>query len=650
MTRKLLFLLLALHIGASGCSRPAQRADTVILDPVRAVSPQAQERYDLAVQMMTEGRWEEAREAFLALQTEYPQDPISSVAELYSARASLRDFQVGALELRNALSVFSGLAADEGVDGRVRFAARIYQATSMVLLGESQAALEYLGREGAATLSPTLLVGDRSDAWALLVEALQQNSRHEDAMIALDRAWQEAETDELRAFVVSRAFEIIPLVPDTVADDWTTASSPILRGLASWRVAHRLAASGGDPGTLQELVQRAVTDLKSLGEDDRAAQIAQLRPTKSFSGPLRIGVLLPQSGTNAAVGLRAMRGAYLARDAFGARRADGITLLMEDSSKDVEAAMKRLEDAGVSAIIGPVDAAQARTVATTARNLQIPVLALTNEIPLEEDSWVFRNFLDAEAEARLMAKIARHQLRHDRVHVIFPDIGYGRRMATAFRAEFEKLGGQVVLSEAYDRTAKDYSKLANRVASSQAGAIFIPDAGSKVAEVTAFLAAKNIWGQAHDAQPIRDNRTRVHYLGTSLWQDETLTRQAGNYVRGAILPVWVSPTLPYPKTQSFFQSYRQSWTSEPGDLEAFTYDSVSLIVEAIEQYGASSPRDIRNLLTDTTAYRGVTGDVRFNTNGSPLRVPHLVELRDQFSPLPDSWIPKSEVDRRPAQD
>jgi branched-chain amino acid transport system substrate-binding protein len=599
---------------------------------------------------MEEGRWDDARDAFLAIQTEYPQDPIASVAELYIARAGLKDFQVGPLDLRTALSVFSGLAADENVDGRVRFAAKIYQATTMVLLGDAQAALEYLGREGAATLSPTILKTDREDAWALLVEALQQNKRYEDAMVALDRAWQEAETTELKAFVTSRAFEVMPMVPDNVADEWLTASSPVLRGLASWKVAHRLADEGGDKDALQDLVQRAVADLKSLGEDDRAAQIAQLRPAQTLSGPLRIGVLLPQSGANAAVGARAMRGAYLARDAFGTRRADGITLVMEDSATDVEAAMRRLQDAGVSAIIGPLDAAQARVVATTARNLQLPVLALTNEIPLEEDSWVFRNFLDAEAEARLMANIARNQLKHDRAHIVFPDIGYGRRMSTAFRTEFEKLGGQVVLAEPYDRTAKDFSKLAGKVASAQAGAIFIPDAGAKVAEITAFLAAKNIWGQAHDASPVRDNRTYVHYLGTSLWQDETLTRQAGDYVRGAILPVWVSATLPYPKTQTFFQSYRTNWNSDPGDLEAFTYDSVSLIVEAIEQYGAASPRAIRTLLTDDTAYRGVTGDVKFSATGAPLRTPHIVELREQFTPLPESWIPKSEVDRRLEED
>lgn len=623
--RSIRLLGICLVLGLSlGCSSSKPKSETIVMEPVRANSPAAQKTYDEGLGYLGQGRWSDARELFLGLQSEFPDDPIAAVAELYIGRAMLGNFDVPEQDLRAALSVFAGLSADDSVDSRVRFAALVYRGSTMVLLGQPEEALDYLALEASPSLSPNVIEADRKDAWALLIEAFSTRNKPEHTILASERAISEYEA--LRTLALPRAFEAIESVPEDVRVSWTSSDSIVLRALSIWHHARLQIAEGKNPEDLSELVARGVMALRSIGENEKADELGQLRAVRAPSGPLRIGLLLPQSGPNRAVGKRAMRGAMLAKDAFDPAVADGITLVVADAAGDLDAAFKMFEDAGVVGIVGPLDASKNSEISLLARKARIPVLSLTNEIAPDPDSWVFRNFLDAETEARLMAQTARQTLGQTEAHVVYPDIGYGRRMASVFQTEFESLGG-TVKSHTYDRNARDYSSLASKVSAQKPQAIFIPDSASKVAELSAFLANANVWGKSKNSRPSSDGRTRVFYLGTSLWRDPLLLKQAKTYVQGAIFPVWLSES---DQARSLVNDYKNQWESEPNDLETFTFDSIMMVIQALENTDVRTGEELREFLLRDLDYVGATGRVTFSENGASSRTPTILEVGEQL--------------------
>ncbi|MEZ4461272.1 MAG: ABC transporter substrate-binding protein, partial [bacterium] len=542
------------------------------------------------------GQWASAEEEFRLIQTDFPDDPIAQVAELYSARAALREFDAADAGAMRALPLLSGLAGSTDVDPRIRYAAQVYLAAAHAAMGDKAAALSALATYPGASLSPNVLKRDRVDAWTLVVEGLAAADRQAEAIAGLAEAYDASDEDApLTRYARARAFDFSSAVSDDVASEWASDASPLLRAVGLYELVKRESTSD------VSLLQSAADALRAVGASAQASELATRQVPPAYEGPLRIGLLAPLSGPNRAIGERAVRGASLA--SLGSSHGQ-VTLVIENSEQP--GAFERLNKAGVLAIVGPVDAQRTREIAPKAADARIPVLALSTEIPASTDAWVFQDFVDAPLEARATAKVATSDLGAMRIAVLVPDIGYGKRMAAEFSKAAAAAGAQIVLESTYDRKATDYSKTAAAVAAAKPDAIYIPDTGSKVAEVTAFLAAKNIWGRVPNTTLPKDGRTRVYYLGTSLWQDPTLLRQAASYVEGAVIPAWFSPAFASRESQDFYTGWQaQGIQSAPGELEAFSYDAVSHLVAEISATSTISRQSIRDGLVNNQPTRGL---------------------------------------------
>lgn len=645
------------------------------LPPVMAEDPKAQQSFDDALAALERGEYEDALESFRLVQADYPDDPIAALAELYAARAMLGDvdfspqgkLQSSASPEQVELARRSLEALGEGrrVDERVRFAARVYQSIALALQDRAEESVRGLSDYPGASLGSVVLERDRPAAWMMLCESMWRARRHDEALIAaarlhdsvarrLEAAGEEVSEGDTRVarliqlYARGRGFEAaLEHVEDRdLQMKFLTSEEPFLQAAAGWALLQRRADDELDDrarATLEDIYQRASSAMVTIGALERAAEMSSLMATLGSQRRLVIGALVPMSGKNRPIGQRVMRGMLLAQQAFDTPDQPRLTLVFRDSTADPRANLDALAEQGALAVIGPIERELAAPYAAAAQEVELPLLMMTTEALRPEGDpvdaapgWVFRNFLNAEAEARAVAAISHDRWGDRRAAIVFPEVGYGRLMAATFRAAFEARGGVVVAEVGYDRGATDFSRVARAVARARPDAIFIPDTGGKVAEVIAFMARENFWGLPGAKRPEAQatKRRLVHYLGTSLWQDPFLLRQAGAYIEGATIPAWYSAAATDDASRLFTSRYRAVFGAEPSIYEAFAYDSVSWLRQVILETGMRRPSSVRDALLAPSPHEGVTGSARFTVWGEPDRDLRFVIIDGAtFTPL-----------------
>jgi ABC-type branched-subunit amino acid transport system substrate-binding protein len=435
-----------------------------------------------------------------------------------------------------------------------------------------------------------------------------------------------APTDETDRMLVSYARDVAFEAADAVefADDWVwptdDQSGPLERAALGWgRATTSLSADNPDVESLQSLLDNTTRALRQVGADGRITELAVYRATAGDSGPMVLAAVVPWSGANASIGERAVDGMMLALDVFEGRQVSRVTVEVVDATKSADRIRRRLKQIDASIVLGPLDQERARRLAPVARDLDVPMMPMTTQpVAVAEPGTrptMLRNFLDPVAEAKVAARAAFNRRGNRSVAIVYPDNGYGNTMRETFKKEFRSLGGRVPLERAYNRKTSDYSSAASAVADASVDGVFIPGAASNVAELSAFIAQENVWGEAPERE-IDEQRggTRIDYIGTSLWVDSVLPRQAASYLGEPVIPVWYAPGLDDDDARRFTRRFQSAFDRRAQNVEAFAYDSVTWIRQFVIRRGIRRPASLMKTLTSGVKLRGATGAVRFSAN------------------------------------
>ena len=681
-----IWLPLLLLVGAATCSAgPKPKPDDSVTEekadrPIRPDSDQQKVAFEDAMAALKAGEWTKAKESFRLIQAERETDSVADLAELYIARAEL-----GALEglsqegsrgqAERAVRMLEALRDDEAVDDRVRRAAGLYGAYARRAFGADEEAYGAFadypdGQIGSAVLqqdqtrlAPLLVEGlYRQQRWlaaveaaALLYELAGRGGEEAESERVTRRPTEMEETEEragsekgegekgegekmrLRRFARARGFDAAQKLDDGELEGHLDAETSFERAVVGWAYLNgRLDADSFEDEERRRVEKRLAdvsADLTAIGAPDRVGELSVKMATIGGARRLVLGAVLPFEGASKAIGQRAMSGMLLAMRALQHRGASRVTLVFEDSTDEPARVMKRLDEAGAMAVIGPLDGARAEAFAPLAAEREIPLVSLTAksaETPPDADKpFALRNFMEPGTEARAVANLAFHELGDRRVAVVYPEVGYGRFVQKAFSETFRALGGQVVVSIGYKRDKSNYAPLARRVAKASPDAVFIPDSASKVAEVSAFLANEDVWGIAHGEEKSDDDRTYVHYLGTSLWNEPILTRQAANYIDGAVVPAWYAAPFKDSATQRFGRRFQAVFARKPGDIEAFAYDNVAWLRSLMLERGIHQRDLLHEALLEGASFTGATGEASFDRRGRLRRAVRFVTVGEE---------------------
>ena len=212
--------------------------------------------------------------------------------------------------------------------------------------------------------------------------------------------------------------------------------------------------------------------LQMNGPEARLQQLAQeirSRPAGELLYNLRIGIILPLSGFEAANGLDFLRGVALALQ----DQPRGVELVLKDSGSRMQQgirAMQELLDSQVDLVIGELAGDRSAAMAALASERRIPML-----VPVSSDNGIaaigpgiYQRTRDRESRGAALARYAYNTLGLRTFVSLAPADDYGQAMSDAFANAIDKLGGTIIAQQWYFPGTGDVSRQFSAIRASAA--------------------------------------------------------------------------------------------------------------------------------------------------------------------------------------
>lgn len=306
-----------------------------------------------------------------------------------------------------------------------------------------------------------------------------------------------------------------------------------------------------------------------------------------------------------------------------------LQFLYEDNESKAESAvnvaLKLIDQDGVVAIIGPNSSKQAVPAGGTANENETPMISpwSTNPDTTKDRPWVFRAaFLDP-FQGPVAVNFAAKTFGAQTAAVIF-DISndYSKGLAEIFRQEWEKkMGpGSVVAFESHGTKDQDFSAQLTTIIGASPDFIFVPNNYNQVA-----LIVK----QAHDLG------WQGPFMGSDAWGSAELMQLCGDDCKGQHFSTHYAAAGAKGDTKVFIERYNEKYGYTPDDVAALTWDATRLVLQAIESLDqwpserSAQRAAIKDALGQIDEFAGVTGTMKFDDQGDPIKCAVVVRISDQ---------------------
>lgn len=370
------------------------------------------------------------------------------------------------------------------------------------------------------------------------------------------------------------------------------------------------------------------------------ADPATARPT---GGPI-VGLVVPLTGKDRALGERVLRGALWASESLGsphlANLPAGVDLRVRDvASAEPASLIAELRREGAQVVIGsPARGAETAQLLTAAEREGLLAIDLSSR-PTPPAS-------ASPATARTTVHLVRGNVARAQalaqtlvssglptVAILAPTTTYGQTMTRAFTdaiAERSRGGGvQVVAQLTFAENATTFTAQAKRLLETTPSALFVPASAAQLELIAAQLASSGVLpiykvtrGTAD--KPGLANPPVKLLLSSAEGMGERLLKNAGRYLQGAVLAPLSLGRLAVADgpaaAAARWDGYTEQVGAEPGALDALGFDAVLSVRAACTRLRAQAPAArctsealnplVRGLQTD-----GATGAIAFDDAG-----------------------------------
>lgn len=349
-------------------------------------------------------------------------------------------------------------------------------------------------------------------------------------------------------------------------------------------------------------------------------------PPPATTDTVRVGLLLPLSGRNAAIGTAMLNAAQLAVFDFADRRLELLPVDTKGTARGAETAAATAIGDGAQIVLGPLLAGSVRAVAPAARAAGVPVIAFSSDRRVSGGGIYTMGFLPADQVRRVVSYAVSRGLT--RFGALAPDNAYGATVFETLRTTVDDLGGEITGAQFYDPEAGDFTDVVRILAnyderrdalleqrkeleknddevSKQAlkrlenlqtigdlpfDALLIADGGKRLQSLAALLPF-------YDIDP-----SKVRMLGTGQWDVPGLGAEP------ALLGGWYA--APDPKARAgFTEQYSRAYGAAPLRLATLAYDATALAAVLARVEGG--PNFSAATLTAPSGFDGRDGIFRF---------------------------------------
>lgn len=303
------------------------------------------------------------------------------------------------------------------------------------------------------------------------------------------------------------------------------------------------------------------------------------------AGKLKVGLMLPYSGTYAALGNAIENGFKLYVDEhggkLGGRELDFYKVDDEsDPAKATENVNKLIRRDSVDAIIGTVHSgvamAMTRAVRESGTLLIVPNAgadAVTGPMCAKN---VFRSSFSNWQSSYAMGVVAGKQEKKKTAVTITWKYAAGEEMASAFKEGFEKEGGHVVKQLTLPFPNVEFQALLTDIAAARPDAVFAFFAGGGAVKFVKDYAAAGL------------NKS-IPLYGPGFLTDGTLEAQ-GEAAQGMLTTLHYADSLNTPRDNAFRLAYAKAFKQQPDVYAVQGYDAAQMLDAGLKAVGGDVSR------------------------------------------------------------
>jgi branched-chain amino acid transport system substrate-binding protein len=125
------------------------------------------------------------------------------------------------------------------------------------------------------------------------------------------------------------------------------------------------------------------------------------------------------------------------------------------------------------------------------------------------------------------------------------------------------------------------------------------------------------------------------FMGSDAWGSAELMTLCGNDCKGQYFSTHYAAAGARGATRDFIDRYRAKYGYVPDDVAALTWDALGIVLQAIKNGGRvdGDVRAMRKLIKDNLAriesFEGITGAMRFDAEGDPVKCAVVVKIDDK---------------------
>ena len=300
-----------------------------------------------------------------------------------------------------------------------------------------------------------------------------------------------------------------------------------------------------------------------------------------------------------------------------------IDLLPIDSKGTVlgaRMAAKKALKQEVSAVIGPLRSSPALAAASVLQKAGIVMITPTATHPsiTLQGEYIFRTCYTDTFQGKVLAEFAVSSLNASTAGVLInAKSRYSTGLAENFVQTFGKLGGKVLYQVDYLEKVTDPDKMVMKIKPEQPDVIFIPGYSKDTGTII-----KNIRKQGINSL----------LLGGDGWGTAPIEKYAGDAVDGSFRTSFWHPDIPDAKSRAFVKNFKKTHGKIRRYDIATAYEAVMVLAKAARIAQSADPADIRNSLRRIRDFEGITGRMRFNENGDPVK-PTVILTYENSKPL-----------------
>ncbi len=333
------------------------------------------------------------------------------------------------------------------------------------------------------------------------------------------------------------------------------------------------------------------------------AALVSLGVAGQAAAEITIGLLLPKTGTYAALGEEIERGFMLALEEAG--RAGEFTIVSEDTEVKppvgLANARKLVLEDEVDVIVGIVSSGVLGAVRDFVDGSEVPLIVANagNDAATGDacSPFIVRvSFSNGQINRPMGDWMAAQGI--ETAYTLAPDYAAGRQMIEAFTGTFTAAGGEVVGGEftPFGQT-QDFGPYLTNAAASGADALFVFYAGG---EAISFVKQYDSFGLA-ESLPL---------YGSGFLTSPLYVAAEGEAAIGVIASLHYLPTLDTPENAAFVEAYRSRYDGTPSEYTVQGYDAARLLLGAVDA-GATDRASIAAALPNVS-YVGPRGPLEID--------------------------------------